>query len=74
MYKGPRLVFEENRDLFISPDDFSIYVLFRSRRDFNYESKEQLWNNLSSDLKVLSSITLYKSAKNYQVILLTHDV
>jgi hypothetical protein len=74
MYKGPKLIFEENRDLFISPDDFSIYVLFRSRRNYNYESKEQLWENLASDLKVLSSITLYKSAKNYQVILFTHEM
>jgi hypothetical protein len=74
MYKGPRLIFDQNRDLFISPDDFSIYVLFRSRRDYNYESKEQLWENLSSDLKVLSSITLYRSAENYQVLLFTHDV
>lgn len=72
MYKGPRLVFEENRDLFINPDDFSMYVLFRSRRNYNYESQEQLWDNLTSDLKIFSSITLYKSAKHYQVILLTH--
>lgn len=74
MYKGPKLVFEENRDLFINPDDFSIYILFRSRRDYNYESQEQLWDNLTSDLKILSSITLYKSAKHYQVILFTHDI
>jgi len=74
MYKGPRLVFEENRDLFISPDDFSIYVLFRSRRDYNYENKEQLWNNLANDLKILSSITLYKSSEHHQVVLLTHEI
>jgi hypothetical protein len=74
MYKGPKLIFEENRDLFINPDDFSTYVLFRSKRDYNYENNEQLWNNLESDLKVLSSITLYKSSKNYQVILLTHEI
>jgi len=67
------LIFEENRDLFINPDDFSMYVLFRTRRDYNYESREQLWDNLAGDLKVLSSITLYKSEKNYQVILLTHE-
>lgn len=73
MYKGPLLVFEENRDLFISPDDFSVYVLFRSRRDYNYENKEQLWSNLANDLKVLSSITLYKSSEHYQVVLFTHD-
>lgn len=73
MYKGPKLVFEENRDLFINPDDFSIYVLFRSRRDYNYENNEQLWNNLANDLKVLSSITLYRSSEHYQVVLLTHD-
>ncbi|MDV6167008.1 hypothetical protein R1T16_01140 [Flavobacterium sp. DG1-102-2] len=74
MYKGPRLVFDENRDLFINPDDFSIYVLFRTRRDYNYENKEQLWNNLSNDLKTLSSITLYRASKNYQVVLFTHDI
>lgn len=73
MYKGPKLVFEDNRDLFISPDDFSIYVLFRSKRDFNYESKELLWSNLTRDLKTHSSITLYKSAENYQVVLFTPD-
>lgn len=74
MYKGPKLIFEENRDLFISPDDFSIYVLFRTNRDYNYESREQLWNNLENDLKILSSITLYKSSEHYQVIMLTHDI
>ena len=74
MYKGPKLIFEENRDLFINPDDFSIYVLFRTRRDYNYENKEQLWNNLSNDLKTLSSITLYRASKNYQVVLFTHDI
>ncbi|MDV6167156.1 hypothetical protein R1T16_01890 [Flavobacterium sp. DG1-102-2] len=73
MYKGPRLIFAENRDLFINPDDFSMYVLFRTRRDYNYESKEQLWENLAGDLKILSLITLYKSEKNYQVMLLTHE-
>lgn len=73
MYKGPKLIFEDNRDLFISPDDFSIYVLFRSKRDFNYESKELLWSNLTKDLKTHSSITLYKSAENYQVVLFTPD-
>lgn len=28
MYKNPRLDFKDNRDLFISPDDFLMYVLF----------------------------------------------
>ncbi len=74
MYKGPKLVFEENRDLFINPDDFSIYVLFRANRDYNYESREQLWNNLENDLKILSSITLYKSSEHYQVILVTNTI
>lgn len=74
MYKGPALVFEDNRDLFISPDDFSVYVLFRSGRDYNYESKELLWSNLANDLKTLSSITLYKSSEHYQVVLLTHNI
>ncbi|MCO6149465.1 hypothetical protein [Flavobacterium sp. NRK1] len=74
MYKGPRLIFEENRDLFINADDFSIYVLFRSDRDYNYENNEQLWNNLKSDLMILTSISLYKSADNYQVILFKHDL
>ncbi|RWX00567.1 hypothetical protein [Flavobacterium cerinum] len=73
MYKGPKLIFADNRDLFISPDDFSIYVLFRSKRDFNYENKDLLWSNLTSDLKTHSSITMYRAAKNYQVILFTPD-
>jgi hypothetical protein len=73
MYKGPRLIFEDNTDLFISPDDFSVYVLFRSGRSSDYESREQLWANLEADLKVLSSITLLRSAEDYQVILITHN-
>ena len=51
MYKGPRLDFDDNRDLFINPDDFSMYVLFTSTRDYRYEDKELLWQNLSNDLK-----------------------
>lgn len=74
MYKGPKLIFEDNRDLFISPDDFSMYVLFRSGRNYNYESKAELWEHLTNDLKSRSSITLLKSAKNYQVLLFSHDV
>lgn len=72
MYKGPKLVLDENRDLFINSDDFSIYILFRAHRNSNYEDNDQLWFNLSNDLKVLSSITLLRSAENYQVILFTH--
>jgi hypothetical protein len=54
----------------ISPDDFSMYVLFRSRRNYNYESKAELWEHLTSDLKSRSSITLLKFAENYQVFYL----
>ncbi|PZR22608.1 MAG: hypothetical protein DI539_05135 [Flavobacterium psychrophilum] len=73
MYKGPKLNFDENRDLFINSDEFSIYILFRSRRDSNYEDNELLWSNLGNDLKVLSKITLLKSSKDYQVLLFTHE-
>lgn len=73
MYKGPKLILEENSDLFINADEFSIYMLFRSPRSSEYDDNELLWSHLSDDLKVLSSITLMRSAKNYQVLLLTHD-
>ncbi len=73
MYKGPKLIFDDNMDLFINPDDFSVYVLFRSERSSNYEDNELLWSNLASDLKVLSSITLLRSADHYQVLLFTHS-
>lgn len=73
MYKGPKLIFEENRDLFFHSDAFSTFVLFRSRRDSNYDDSDQLWANLAGDLKTLSRITLYRTADNYQVLLLTHE-
>lgn len=73
MYKGPKLVFEDNKDLFINADDFSIYVLFRSGINSNYENNELMWSNLTADLKVLSLITLLKSTKNYQILLFTHE-
>lgn len=73
MYKGPKLILDENNDLFINSDDFSIYVLFRSPRSSNYEDNELLWSNLNSDLKVLSAISLMRSADNYQVLLFTHN-
>lgn len=73
MFKGPKLVFEENRDLFINADNFSVYVLFRARRSSNYEDNAMLWSHLESDLKTLSSITLLRSGEHYQVLLFTHD-
>jgi len=73
MYKGPILIFEENRDLFFHSDAFSTYVLFRSQRDSDYDDSDQLWANLAGDLKTLSRVTLYRTADNYQVLLLTHE-
>lgn len=73
MYKGPKLILDENNDLFINSDDFSIYVLFRSPRSSDYEDNELLWSNINSDLKVLSAISLLRSAENYQVVLFTHN-
>lgn len=73
MYKGPKLIFEDNRDLFINPDAFSVYILFRSDRSSNYDDNDSLWANLASDLKVLSSITLLRLAPAYQVLLFTHS-
>ncbi|MGQ2985001.1 hypothetical protein [Flavobacterium sp.] len=73
MYKGPRLILDENRDLFFNDDEFSIYVLFRSQRSSVYEDRELVWANLASDLKEPSTITLLRSADNYQVVLLSHD-
>ncbi len=73
MYKGPKLIFEDNRDLFINPDAFSVYILFRSPRSSDYDDNVLLWSNLASDLKVLSSITLLRSAPAYQVLLFTHS-
>jgi hypothetical protein len=72
MYKGPKLILDENRDLFFNDDEFSIYVLFRSQRSSEYDDRELVWANLASDLREPSSITLLRSADNYQVVLLTH--
>lgn len=71
MYKGPKLIFEDNKDLFINADAFSMYVLFRSERNTNYEEKELIWSNLAANLRMPSSITLLKSAENYHVLLFT---
>lgn len=70
MYKGPRLELDENRDLFYSDDDFSVYVLFRSGQSYLYEDTERLWSHLASALREPSSATLLRAADNYQVVLL----
>lgn len=73
MFKGPRLIFEENRDLFINADAFSVYVLFRAKRSSDYEDQAMLWSHLEADLKALSFITLLRSGATYQVLLFTHQ-